>query len=68
MHNHKQFKDVRLEGPLRRCQLAALIRIGVLVPRNVWLRQYYSNGGVTCVCRQQRTAVRNTSAWPVSVR
>ena len=68
MHNHKQFEDMRLVGPLRRCQLAALVRMRVLVPRNVWLSQYSSNGDVSCVCRQQRTAVRNTSALPVSVR
>jgi hypothetical protein len=64
VHHRQQLEDMRRVVPLRRRQLAALVRHRVMVPLVVRLRQDRGNGNIAGVRRQHsavgRSKVRNT--------
>ena len=58
VYHRKQFEDVRRVVPLRRRQLAALVRHRMLVTLVIRLRQDRGNRDVACVRRQHLSAGR----------
>ena len=58
VHHREQREDLRRVVPLRRCQLAALVRHRMLVALVIRLRQDRGNRDVACVRRQHRAAGR----------